>query len=222
VTCAEAREVAPDIALGLVSGNERSDVLAHLDRCPGCRAYVDGLARTADALLLVAPEAEPPEGFETRALRGVPPAAAAANAAAVPRGPSRRTAIAGWVAAAACLVALLVAVSVDRGDDELVHAEMRTARGLVVGEAYLYGGDHDSWVFLSMPEWEQWLDDSGIEPSTYELVVELDDGTTTRVDIGTLTGIEQTWGGRVDLPVERALRVSVVDGSGAELCSAQL
>ncbi|HKY65932.1 MAG TPA: zf-HC2 domain-containing protein, partial [Acidimicrobiales bacterium] len=64
--CDDVREVAPDIALGLLTGEERADALAHLERCEGCRAEVASLAVAADEVLLAAPEAAPPPGFADR------------------------------------------------------------------------------------------------------------------------------------------------------------
>jgi len=66
--CPDVREVAPDFAFGILDGEARSDVLLHLDHCPSCQRYVSELSETADALVLLAPEAEPPAGFERRAL----------------------------------------------------------------------------------------------------------------------------------------------------------
>ena len=66
--CPEVREVAPDFAFGILDGEARADVLLHLDQCPTCQRYVSELSETADALVLLAPEAEPPPGFERRAL----------------------------------------------------------------------------------------------------------------------------------------------------------
>ena len=56
-TCEWVREVAPDLALGLLTGVERGDALAHLERCEGCRAEVTALSGTADEILLAGPEA---------------------------------------------------------------------------------------------------------------------------------------------------------------------
>ena len=51
MSCDELREVAPDIALGVVDGADRARALAHVASCVPCRRYVDELSRTADALL---------------------------------------------------------------------------------------------------------------------------------------------------------------------------
>ena len=55
-----------ELALGTLVGEERAVALAHVERCPSCRATLEGLALTADALLQIAPTAEPPVGFESR------------------------------------------------------------------------------------------------------------------------------------------------------------
>jgi hypothetical protein len=66
--CPDVREVAPDFAFGILDGETRSDVLLHLDHCTTCQRYVSELSETADAMVLLAPEADPPPGFERRAL----------------------------------------------------------------------------------------------------------------------------------------------------------
>ncbi len=55
-----------EFALGTLSGRSRSLVLDHLETCAHCDAELESLAGVADAMLWLAPEAEPPLGFETR------------------------------------------------------------------------------------------------------------------------------------------------------------
>jgi anti-sigma factor RsiW len=68
LTCADVRELASEFAFGVLDGDERADVVQHIDRCPRCRTFVADLSETADALVLLAPKAEPPPGFERRVL----------------------------------------------------------------------------------------------------------------------------------------------------------
>ena len=68
LSCPDVREVAPDFAFGILDGEARADVLLHLDHCPTCQRFVSELSETADAMVLLTPEAEPPPGFERRAL----------------------------------------------------------------------------------------------------------------------------------------------------------
>ena len=69
LTCAEVREFAPELALGILGGAERAEVVFHVNGCARCQAYVAELTEAADAIPQLVPEAEPPPGFEARVLR---------------------------------------------------------------------------------------------------------------------------------------------------------
>jgi hypothetical protein len=64
-------ELAPELALGIVDGEERADALRHLSTCAECRRAVDDLAEVADELLILAPVQEPPPGFASRVAEGL-------------------------------------------------------------------------------------------------------------------------------------------------------
>jgi len=66
--CSRFHDLAPELALGLLDGAERAEVLAHLERCARCHADVASLTELGEQLLLLAPEVPPPAGFETRVL----------------------------------------------------------------------------------------------------------------------------------------------------------
>src|SRR5947207_11994848 len=100
-TCPEVRELAPELALGIVGGPERAEALQHASECGPCRALVGELAEAADALMLLAPESEPPSGFEERVLAAL----------RAPRWRMRRRA-AVMVAAAAAAAAIVSIVGV--------------------------------------------------------------------------------------------------------------
>ncbi len=55
-----------ELALGVLTGRERSQVLAHVESCPRCAEDLEILSRTADTVLQAAPDMEPPLGFEVR------------------------------------------------------------------------------------------------------------------------------------------------------------
>ena len=78
--CAQFETLAPELALGALAGNDRSAILVHLETCSHCRQLVEDFAAVADDLLLLAPEGEPPLGFESRAAARI---TAAADAVAV-------------------------------------------------------------------------------------------------------------------------------------------
>src|SRR2546423_14782415 len=69
LTCAEVRELAPELALGILGGAERAEVGLHVNGCARCQAYVAELTEAADAIPQLGPEAEPPAGFEARVMR---------------------------------------------------------------------------------------------------------------------------------------------------------
>ena len=71
VTCTQVREAAGEFALGILPGEERGPMSAHLLRCPECRHEVDEMTRVGDQLLDLIPDAEPPLGFDRRVLSGV-------------------------------------------------------------------------------------------------------------------------------------------------------
>ena len=64
--CAFFGEMAAELALGILTGPDRSAALAHMDRCPICQAEVTSLAEAADLLLDLAPARDAPDGFESR------------------------------------------------------------------------------------------------------------------------------------------------------------
>ena len=66
IDCAFMREVAAELALGILTGPDRSAALAHMDRCARCQAEVASLAEAADRLLDLAPARGAPDGFEGR------------------------------------------------------------------------------------------------------------------------------------------------------------
>jgi hypothetical protein len=68
LSCGEFRDLGPDLALGLLTGDERAAALHHVARCDPCRRQLDGLAEVADQLLLLAPSVEPEIGFESRVM----------------------------------------------------------------------------------------------------------------------------------------------------------
>jgi hypothetical protein len=66
--CQEFSDVAAELALGVLTGRERAQALAHLDHCASCREEVGQLTATSEGLLGLLPSMEPPAGFETRVM----------------------------------------------------------------------------------------------------------------------------------------------------------
>ena len=68
MSCAEFSDSAAELALGVLTGRERAEALAHLDYCEACREHVRQLTATGEQMLGLLPTAEPPAGFETRVM----------------------------------------------------------------------------------------------------------------------------------------------------------
>ena len=66
--CAEFADAAAELALGVLTGRERAQALAHLDHCEACRENVRQLTVTGEELVGLLPAVEPPAGFETRVM----------------------------------------------------------------------------------------------------------------------------------------------------------
>ena len=90
-----------ELALGVLTGRERVRALSHVDSCPRCAEELEQLSRAADAVVHVAPEVEPPLGFEVRLFERM-------GVADVPHRRWRR--VPRWVPAAA-IAALAVGLS---------------------------------------------------------------------------------------------------------------
>jgi hypothetical protein len=71
--CAGFAGVTAELALGVPTGRERAEAMAHLDRCTTCQENVRQLTVTGEGLLRLLPAVEPPPGFETRVLERLGP-----------------------------------------------------------------------------------------------------------------------------------------------------
>jgi Putative zinc-finger len=174
--CAEVRELAPELALGVVEGEERGRALEHLADCPDCRRRVEELAEVADQLLLLAPHREVPAGFESQVLRRVLPSPQ-------PRRRRRLGLVLAPVAAAIAAVAITLAVVSDDLDlasdyretlDEangqgFYAAPLQSEDGARAGTVFSYVGSPD-WLLIT-------VDPGHRDMRGAELV--LDDGSQT-------------------------------------------
>jgi putative zinc finger protein len=159
MTCEETRRIASELALGIADGEERARALDHLAGCADCRRAVAELSEVTDALLLAAPEREPPVGFESRVLARLD---TRPTAAARPRRWRRALLVLAPAAATAALatVAVLNATSDDRRLAGQYREALSAAHGTSfeaarlhapgnrsAGVVYAYRGS-PSWVFV--------------------------------------------------------------------------
>jgi hypothetical protein len=160
MSCDELADLAPELALGTIDGEERAEALRHLATCADCRRLVDRLTTVADELLMVAPVQEPPAGFESRVIdalgfRRPPPRRRRARRLLVRLGPP--------VAAAAATAVALIGVyhddrvtaeryrdTLEQADGKYFQAEpLRDATGAEAGVAFGYQGE-PSWMLVTV------------------------------------------------------------------------
>ena len=208
--CQEVREIAPEVALGVVSGEERALVLDHVGGCPSCRKYLDDLARTADGLLVLAPPAEPPAGFETRVL------------GALERARRPRRSIVTRLLAAAVAGALVAAVAafVVTSDDRDIAQHYRAAlaeangkyfgvralvddRGNDVGHVFAYEGS-PSWLVVVVDRVE----------GSHDIRLSTEEGQQLHIGVMQPGPSPLVWGGEIPVAVHDIDVVSVRSASG--------
>ena len=91
--CAEFRQRAPELALGLIGGGERGAAIDHVAVCPACAAHLEELMRVSDLLVHLAPVTEPSVGFESKVMGRLAAAGAftgTASPATAPPAPPRQ------------------------------------------------------------------------------------------------------------------------------------
>jgi hypothetical protein len=64
-------EELPDLAAGVLGGRERVALLSHVNGCLSCKDELDQLMAVADGLVHLAPEVDPPLGFESRIMERI-------------------------------------------------------------------------------------------------------------------------------------------------------
>jgi predicted anti-sigma-YlaC factor YlaD len=212
-TCAEVRELAPELALGIVGGPERAEALEHTSECGPCRAYVGELAEAADALPLLATEVEPPAGFEQRVLAALK----------APRRRSRRLfAVAVAAAAAAAAIVSIVGVRVVESiqdSNRVVSAasqvrsvRMTGATGVDVGNVVVSNGK-PSAVMVNVDYW--------VPSGDYRIEFRTGSTDTYLGDVSIRDG-RGSWGGVAELPNSGAGSIVLVDAAGGVTCEARL
>jgi len=218
--CQETRELLPELAAGVAEGGARAVALAHLGRCLDCRRELNEITAVLDDLVLLAPEHEPPPGFESSVLKALAPTR-------VRRRPLRTTAFA---AAAAILVAALTGGLVWRqtSDDRNLARQYRDTLAVAdgqyfaaadistdvdpsTGHAFAYQGS-PSWIFVSL--------DSAPSSGTYQVQLITTDHRTIDVGLCAVTNGKGSWGTTIKLPIRDISRIQLLR-AGAPIMSAR-
>jgi hypothetical protein len=202
--CARVADLLPELALGILSGTERADVLAHLDHCGSCREITAGYATTVDALPLLLGEVEPPSGFEARTLERLRTGRTR---------PSRRT-IATRVLSIAATIAAVVLVTV--ATVRIIDARNSEDGPTLVRTAEMIGhGTNPAGNAMMMTSGDRylWLDiDYGDGDGRYR--VETLDAGSRPSEIGTVAvrNGKGAWAGELNGPRPAAVRLVGDDG----------
>jgi hypothetical protein len=160
MSCEHTRQLAAELALGIADGADRAQALRHMAGCAECRRAVEELSEVADELLMLAPEREPPVGFESRVRARLQP-----EPARPPRRIRRVRRAFSVLAPAAAAAALAVGVvlGATRDDARLADqyrsalatahgsyfeaARLTAPGGSPAGLVYAYRGT-PSWIFV--------------------------------------------------------------------------
>ena len=207
--CAATRDLIPQLAAGVAAGDERARALGHLAGCPDCQRKLAAMAEVVDDLLLLAPEREPPAGFESSVI--------ALLAAARPRRRWRTPLLwAASVAAAAGLVAGLLwwrtaddrelaanyrhTLTVARGSD-LRAAALTLADGSDSGAVFAYQGS-PSWLYVTFRR--------PPPPGNYDVRLHTGDGRQLPLRPFTARPNAQAWGSTIALPIREISSIEFV------------
>ncbi len=214
--CASTAERLPELALGILGGSERADVLAHLDRCPSCRAESEAWASTADVLPTLLGEAEPPAGFEARTLERLHE-----EQALVPRWSWWRRAM---QVAAIILGAVIVTLGTVRildarssGSSKVAETQMASVpmigrSGHHAGNAFMTGGE-DRYVFLDV--------DYGAGSGRYEIEAVDDANQSTRIGAVDVESGHGVWAGELPKGATGLQTVRMIGADGKVFCWAK-
>ncbi len=204
--CAEIRELLAEYAAGVLDGRDLSAVEEHLKSCARCRADADELIDVVDAVLGLAPDAEPALGFEARVMDRIDGVR------------SRQRVRRSLLAAAAALVVLVGAVGIGRitapsSPKNLDEYALRTAAHQTVGWAWVHPGK-PGWIYVDM-SYERAYPRVSVEVVT-------DAGTTVSAGELALDDGHGTLGLRSPVPVAMVRTIQMRLPSGRLLCHATL
>jgi hypothetical protein len=203
--CLRCRELAPELALGLLDGHERAEALAHLERCPPCSDDVARLAELHDRLRALVPPVEPPAGFEERVLHRIGPV----------RPPHRMPAWSRLAAAAALVGAAFSGGWLAASATTTPPAAPMVAAPLLAGDRHV----GDVLVSRSRPDFlSVYLD----VPQPGRLTCDLlrQDGTVAASTVYDASGGTEWWG--MERPADTVARVRIADAAGGVVASGEV
>jgi len=213
LSCEQVRELAAELAIGIADGQDRAVALRHAATCSDCRDSIAELSRVVDDVLLLAPDHEPPPGFQARAVsriagRAKPQVRRIGRIPHIPRFP--RLPI--MAAAASVVLAAVVgsattyfATADDRRAADSYRAVLAQGNGAffaaapvrsrteTVGTVFGYQGT-PSWLFVTVDL------PPGSGPQRFQVQLTTRAGEQLALGSAVLGGSQNTWG--TGLPVD--------------------
>src|SRR5262245_14283659 len=220
--CSQLADAAPELALGILPGDERAAAVAHLDECAHCQQLVGTYTVLTDRLLLLAPRAEPPPGFESQVVATMTAGEGSpARTPLRPPHPTARRRIPGAVlAVAACIIALLLALGVvgpSSSSPSVAAADMRTSQGDLMGQIYVHDGP-PAKVFMSLPGWTAAVGPYAGSSNGYSLLIHRERGPAVLVPVR--MSDNSTWAATVDgVDANEITSAALLDRNGQVWCS---
>lgn len=209
ITCTDFSDSADELVLGHLGEPNRAALLAHAFGCDRCDGLLRDLGGVTDRLLLLAPQADPPPGFEVAAVARFAPASTRGRGSR-----SRRAALAfAGLASAALVVVALVALA-GSGDPErrgVILSRVGEPVGVVALELA-----SDSRVVITMPGPHEWR-------GTW--ICELLDPDRGWVPVGEWTAddvVEDRWAIALDGRYDDTTAMRILDGRGEVVAVATL
>lgn len=212
--CDSVRDLIPELALGVAAGDQRAFALKHLATCAECRAMLEETTAIVDELMLLAPEQEPPPGFEGNVL--------AAIESETPR-PRPRTVSRLLAAAAVVLVAAMTAAVTrwaDSDDRRLAEQYRQTlevadgsylratdliaASGEAAGHVFAYEGE-PSWIFMTV---------DAAPTGDYGVILITDKGQAHSLGTCWVRNGHGSWGTAINVPVSTIDRLEMRTDNG--------
>jgi anti-sigma-K factor RskA len=224
--CDEHSDNLAELALGILTGRERAATLAHVDACPRCAEELEQLSHLADAVVSIAPEAEPTVGFEVRlfnrmGLADSPPTSTAPSSRRSATAWRRAAATPRWaLAAAAVVIALVLGLSLgwSNGPNHPGTAhEVATAalieNGRRVGRVSTYGGSNP-WMIVTLA--------GSSTQGTVICEVVTANGVTHKVGSFSAKDGYGAWGAPLQVAPQDVRKAEVVTSNGAVIAAASL
>jgi hypothetical protein len=220
--CTRFADVAPELALGVLPGDERAEAVAHLDECAHCQQLVGTYTVLTDRLLLLAPRAEPPPRFESQVVAAMTAdqGAPASTRSRAPHPTARRRIPGAVLAVAACIVALLLTLGVvgPSSSPSVAAADMRTSQGDLVGQIFVHDGP-PAKVFMNLPGWDVGVDRYARSADGYSLLISRERGPAMLVPVR--MSENSTWAATVDgIDANEITSAALLDSTGQVWCSA--